>query len=267
MDYSNWLMVLDLDGTLLNSRRNISDENKAAIEEWKALGGRVCLASGRSAGSIYPYWRELGLRLPVICGNGSGIYDFVGGGFIHHINLPSGGAALAAAADAALPETGITIYKDGKVYFCKINAVTERNLSNENLPPLYADYRSLPEPWEKILFSQEPEHTPEVAALMEKLADKSKFRLLLSAPVYFEVLSPEANKGVALRKYCELLGFELSKTVAVGDNENDVMMLADAALSFTVANCTEPAREAADRVVGSNDESCVRQIMNILEGN
>lgn len=265
MNFNGKLLVVDLDGTLLDSRRRVSPENRAAIEEWRSGGGLVCLASGRSARSVGNLWRELGLRLPVICGNGSGIYDFANERFLYHANLAEGGPPLAAAADEALPETGITIYKDGEVYFCKTNAVTRRNMEHEGLPPLYADYRTLPEPWEKILFCQEPEHTPKVAALMEKLADRRRFRLLLSAPVYFEVLDPAAEKGRALESYIRLLGIDRGSVITVGDNENDVGMLRAGALSFTVANCTAAAREAAQMVVGSNDESCVRQIVDILK--
>ncbi len=263
--FNGYLIVFDMDGTLLNSEHTISEENKQALNEWRELGGALCIASGRSKESLRPYWHELGCTLPVICGNGSGVYDFVKEEFLYHVNLPVGSRFLAEAADAALPETGITIYKDGTVYFCKLNAVSERNIRNEKLPRITADYRTLPEPWEKILFCQTPEHTPKVAALMEKLADKEKFRLLKSDPVYFEVLNPIANKGMALSWYCTHLGFDMKKTVAAGDNENDEAMLREAGYSFTVANCTPAARAAAQRVVCSHNESCAREIVDIMK--
>ncbi len=264
-NFSGYLIVFDMDGTLLDSERKISAENKAAIREWEAMGGEICLASGRSRESLRPYYRELGCRLPVICGNGSGIYDFNKEEFLYHVNLPEGSRFLAELADERLPDTGITIYKDGRVYFCKRNAVSERNIKNEALPPLTADYRLLDEPWEKILFCQEPEHTPKIAELMESAADKERFRLLKSAPVYFEVLNPEANKGKALKWFCAHFGFELEKTAAVGDNENDVMMLEEAGFSFTVANCTAAARRAAQRVICGNDGNCAREIVDFMK--
>lgn len=263
--FNGYLIVFDMDGTLLDSAHLISDKNKEAIREWTALGGEFCLASGRSKESLRPYYKELQCRLPVICGNGSGIYDFDREEFLYHVNLPEGSRRLAEAADASLPDTGITVYKDGTVYFCKMNAVSERNIRNEGLPRLTADYRTLPEPWEKILFCQEPAHTDKVRELMERVADRDKFRLLKSDPVYFEVLNPDANKGKALKWYCSHLGFDIEKTVAIGDNENDVMMLETAGHSFTVANCTDAARNAAQQVVGSNNESCARQVVDIMK--
>ncbi len=264
-DFSGYLMVFDMDGTLLDSGRRISEENKAALIEWQSLGGELCLASGRSVESLRPYYSELGCRNPVICGNGSGIYDFLREDFIYHVNLPEGGRELAAAADELLPHTGITVYKDGKVYFSKINAVSERNIRNERLPRLTADYKTLPYPWEKILFCQEKDYTDKVAELMKKIAPEGKFRLLKSDPIYFEILNPDANKGKALKWYCTNLGFDMEKTVAAGDNENDVMMLREAGYSFTVANCTEAARAAAKHIVGDNDRHAARMIVDKMK--
>ncbi len=265
MDFKGYLMVIDMDGTFLDSKRNISPENRAAINEWRSLGGAVCIASGRSAAGLVGIQRELGLDLPLICGNGSGIYDCGKGELIYSVTLPEGGRELAALADRLLPETGITIYKDAKVYFCKENAATVRNMTHEHLPHLTADWRTLPYPWEKILFSQEQQYTADVQELMERSADTSVFRLLKSAPVYFEVLNPMASKGRALEEYCARLGFDLAKVVAVGDNENDVSMLEIAGYSFTVANCTPPARAAARWVVGDNDHSCAADVVRIMK--
>lgn len=264
-NFEGHLLVFDMDGTLLNSRREISCENKAAIKEWLDLGGELCLASGRSKESIKPYYEELGCKNPIICGNGSGVFDFDKNEFLYHVNLKDGGRDFARLADELLPETGITVYKDGKVYFCKINAVSLRNMKNEALPPLTANYEDLPYPWEKILFCQEAEHTKKVRALMEKYGAQENYRLLQSAPVYFEILSPEANKGKALKWYCQALGFDINKTVAAGDNENDVQMLKAAAYSFTVENCTPAARNAARFVVGSNDCHCARMIVDKMK--
>lgn len=264
-DFQGYLLVFDMDGTLLDSNRHVSEESKQAIKEWTALGGEVCLASGRSAQSLRPYYEELGCKNPVICGNGSGVYDFNREEFLYHVNLPDGGREIARAADENLPHTGITIYKDGKVYFSKINSVTKRNIKNENLPLLSADYKTLPYPWEKILFCQESEHTDKVRTLMENMGAGEKYRLLKSAPVYFEILNPDANKGKALKWYCTNLGFDMEKTVAVGDNENDVLMLETAGYSFTVSNCTPAARSAAQYIVGSNDMHAARMVIDKMK--
>ncbi len=227
-DFHDYLLVFDMDGSLLNSKHEITKKNIDALDEWRSMGGRLCLASGRSADSLRPYHRLLGCQLPVICGNGSGIYDYEKESFLYNITLPDGGRELAAAADKLLPESGITIYKDGKVYFCKENEATRRNMENEGLPHLSADYNTFPYPWEKILLSQDEQYTDKVHSLMSEIVDQSVFRLLRSAPVYYEILSPAANKGLALKELCNIFGFELSRTVAVGDNENDVSMLKEA---------------------------------------
>lgn len=264
-NFTGYLLVLDMDGTFLDDKRQASEDNLAAVARWRSMGGEVCIASGRSAAGLLPLHKLLDCRLPLICGNGSGIYNPEKGEFLYSITLPEGGRELAEIADRLLPETGITVYKDGKVWFCKENNATYRNMTNEHLPHLTADWRTLPYPWEKILFSQEAEFTDAVHKLMHQVADTKVFRLLKSAPVYYEVLNPLASKGQALREFCRMYGYDPGKVVAVGDNENDVSMFEVAGYSFTVANCTPAARAAAQRVICDNNHSCVREVVNIMK--
>src|SRR5687768_15090596 len=65
------LLALDLDGTLLNGRGQISDRNRAAIESARATGVRVALVTGRRFRDTRPIALELGLDVPLISHNGA----------------------------------------------------------------------------------------------------------------------------------------------------------------------------------------------------
>ena len=69
------LIVIDLDGTLLNSEGEVSDENKEAIKAAKEKGAIVILASGRMPRAIKSYAQDIGADKYIICGNGAIIYD------------------------------------------------------------------------------------------------------------------------------------------------------------------------------------------------
>ena len=65
------LIALDLDGTLLNSRGELSERNRAAIASARERGGSVALVTGRRFRDARPLALELGLDVPVIAHNGA----------------------------------------------------------------------------------------------------------------------------------------------------------------------------------------------------
>ena len=69
------IITIDLDGTLLNSRGEISSENRNAIKKAKEQGIEVVLASGRVSDSVLNIAKDIGADKYFICGNGSMIYD------------------------------------------------------------------------------------------------------------------------------------------------------------------------------------------------
>ena len=70
------LVALDLDGTLLNNKMQIQRETVDAINRVRRRGVQVMLATGRHHVAAYPYWDQLQLELPAVCGNGSYVYDY-----------------------------------------------------------------------------------------------------------------------------------------------------------------------------------------------
>ena len=86
---------------------------------------------------------------------------------------------------------------------------------------------------------------------------KEELYVTLSKAEYLEFLPPTADKGKALALVAQRYGIGQAQTVAFGDGWNDVPMLQWAGLGLAVANAVDPAKAAADRVIGSNDEDGV----------
>ena len=74
-DISKVVLVTDMDGTLLNSKKEVTPKDRKAIEYFMSLGGRFTVATGRTIQSFSHYYDLLDLRFPVIMFNGSVIYD------------------------------------------------------------------------------------------------------------------------------------------------------------------------------------------------
>ena len=74
--FDGYLLVSDMDGTLLNKKGKLSEENKRAIEYFVDNGGHFTLATGRMMPSIKRHINKMKVTLPVIMYNGTKVYDF-----------------------------------------------------------------------------------------------------------------------------------------------------------------------------------------------
>ena len=75
-DFSKWLVVSDIDGTLNNKMRKLPRVNYDAIKKFTEMGGNFTLASGRLTSSLERNYNRITPNQPAIVLNGAGIYDF-----------------------------------------------------------------------------------------------------------------------------------------------------------------------------------------------
>lgn len=78
-DISKVILLSDMDGTLLNSKKEISDADRSAIRRFTELGGKFTIATGRTIQSFEQYVEMLELKMPVIMYNGAAIHDYISG--------------------------------------------------------------------------------------------------------------------------------------------------------------------------------------------
>ena len=115
-DISKVILLSDMDGTLLNSKKQITDTDRAAIERFQALGGHFTVATGRTIQSFEQFLSILDLRSPVIMYNGAAIHDYSSGETLYTQPLPQECKAMAIELLAALPEAGGEVLKAGGTY-------------------------------------------------------------------------------------------------------------------------------------------------------
>nr|MCR5174475.1 Cof-type HAD-IIB family hydrolase [Oscillospiraceae bacterium] len=91
MRYEETVLFSDLDGTLFDSRGEISSENRLAIEEYKARGGKFAISTGREPRNAMTYVRENITNAPSVTINGSAVYDFGTGEYLYTVTIPRRG--------------------------------------------------------------------------------------------------------------------------------------------------------------------------------
>jgi Cof subfamily protein (haloacid dehalogenase superfamily) len=272
------LLALDLDGTLLNSRGEISPRNRQALAMAREQGVRVALVTGRRFRDARPLALELGLDVPVISHNGALTKHALTLETVAAILLPLEAAQAvlrmgrADDLDAMVSDDheglGVLLYdriSEGNTALEKYIAWSRRIHGDEaeesvrRVPSLeqYLDHAPV-----HIAFSGS-------CARMEKLADTLRHELGASikalATMYpkhdfalIDVVSPEASKGAGVAAAAAELGIGREEVMAVGDNHNDLEMLHYAGTGVIMGNAQAALHDVDGfHLTATNDEDGV----------
>lgn len=262
------LIVSDFDGTLIDSRQQILPCVRQAIEEYIAAGGIFAVCTGRMLTSILPRVRELGLKGLVMAYQGSVIADIESGTIIK-----DGGFEFYKVAEICrkIEELGhnINVYNNDKLYtnIPKDNKSLQLYERIVGINAEYVDGKISDFVFNHKLFCQK------VASLVApsereflytelKKSLSNRFDVTCSAEVLVEVSPLGDNKGEALKYLAKYYGIPIEKTLAVGDNLNDLSMILSAGVGCAVGNGTQALKNAADFISVSNDEGAIAQIIN-----
>lgn len=261
------LIVSDFDGTLIDDHQRILPEVKSAINEYVAAGGIFAVCTGRMLRSILPQVRELGLKGLVIAYQGTLIADIETGKIIKN-----GGMEYFEVAEVCknLEELGydINIYSDENIYtsypannpylsrYEEIIGVKAIHI-NGKISDYVAEHKMR---CQKVLsIVSESEREKLYSELCKRIDDR--FDVTCSATVLVEISPLGDNKGEAVKFLAEHYNIPIEKTVAAGDNLNDLSMIEAAGIGCAVGNATQRLKDAADFVSISNNEGAVAQII------
>jgi Cof subfamily protein (haloacid dehalogenase superfamily) len=263
LPFHKMLLVSDMDGTLLDSRNEISEKNRKAIERFMALGGRFTVATGRMEASVRPFLPSLPLNAPAILLNGSMIYDFHRERVLFQKWLTADVLPLLSMLQLSFPNLGIEVYADGHVYFVQQNHLTDKHQQKEGFAVRLASLQEIPKPWQKVILVGEPER---LANLQQTLAKMEKgVHVVLSEPHFLELLPAGATKGDALRKLMNLLEIPPSSVLAIGDHLNDAEMLQVAGTGIAVANAHPKLKAIATFCGVDHNQHAVADVIQRIE--
>jgi Cof subfamily protein (haloacid dehalogenase superfamily) len=244
------LIVLDVDGTLLDSRLRIPAATRRAVPVLLAAGHRLVLASARPPRSVLALAQTLlgDGAAEMIALNGalvtrgretlaerpigpSTVADLVG-----HVRRSGLAASLYARWEWLVEEEGPEIRAEAAIVGFG--------------PRRVDDLAALGSPAHKLLA---------IGAGAPAFRDRVRggVEVSLSKPGYCEVVAAGASKAEAVALVRRALGVPAENVIAFGDAENDVPMLEAAGVAVAMGNAVEAVKRAADLVTGSNDEDGV----------
>lgn len=263
MDYK--LIVLDIDGTLTNSKKEITPHTRYALLEAQSQGKKVILASGRHPIGIEPIARDLMLDK-----NGGYIMAFNGGKIINcatNQTIVSKIFPNEYLSDivSVLKESNITIntYSDNSIISDnKVNDYTyvERDILKINMVVVDDFVSAVKFDINKILLAGEPDEIDKYKEILAMRYD-GLLDVYKSAPYFLEIMPFGVTKGSMLPLLLDKLGVNRDELIAFGDNYNDMTMIGYAGFGVAMGNAEEDVKKIANYVCESNDEDGVAKTM------
>ncbi|MBE6601651.1 MAG: HAD family phosphatase [Ruminococcaceae bacterium] len=259
------LIVSDLDGTLLDNHSQIPQKNRDAIAYFESEGGYFTYISGRVARCMAPIFKMMTPPIPVGSNNGM-VYDPNAGEWVDFESMTLDVLPLVEDILAQLPDAGLVVMGKKHIYFSKREPIADRFREIVGLPERYDALKDIQEPFCKLLFTYPAEKFEELRHAVDSHPLAANYELVRSDPKYYEVMPKGCNKGRALERLAAYLKVSPERTIAVGDNENDISMFRKAHVGIAVANAAPLAKEAADTVLDvTNEEGAIAEIIRRLD--
>lgn len=262
------LAAFDMDGTLLDSTRNLQPGTRQAFAAMRAAGTRIMLASGRPIPGLSMLATKLNLGQDLIFAglNGSVVVDQATGTEIarHPVPMTVSVALIrlgrAHGVTVMLPQRQHLIVDDNSNPRVGYEA-DGNDLTVQVIP----DLTQVAEAPTKILFCAERSILEELYS--DVMRDfHNDIELTYSSPIYLEATVKGVDKSSAIRDFCRAENIDLNQVIAFGDNGNDITMLRAAGLGVAMGNGIPEAKEAADVVTTShNDEGIARVLRQYFD--
>ena len=239
--------------------------NRAALDYYLSEGGLFSVATGRAHQTFSPYLGRVPMNAPAILSNGAVIYDFSTQKELCHAYLPRDTGADAQLLSDAMPWLGFETHLGGLVYTYRPNEITRRHIHKIGFPWVETTFDEMPGPWTKLLLQHEEHEALEEAARWMRERFPGKYEVIFSNHRLLEITAPGATKGQAALRVAELLHIRREDLYCIGDNQNDIPMLAVSAIPFAPANCAKEVRDFGARLVCSCDEGAIADVVDVLD--
>ena len=283
------LIAIDLDGTLLNSYGEISEENKKAIKKAREKGIEVVLASGRMASSIKSFANEIGANNYVIAGNGALVIDVQNNEILYNdcISKEKTLKIIKICEENNIYYTVNTEkyiiskrIKNNLLYYHYENAKRSDNQKTQiNIVENISKYieendvgyiaKITISDSDKIIFNGIMKKIREIKKLnvldvsnMSRKIIKSGTEKIEIKYFYTEITNDKVDKWNAIAKLAKKLGIDKSEIMAIGDNQNDLEMIKNAGKGIIIGNGALANQNIEGTIVESCDKNGVAEAIN-----
>lgn len=259
MDYK--LLVLDLDGTLTNPKKEITEHTKNTLIKAQQQGVKIVLASGRPTYGIAPLANQLQLdeyEGYILSYNGGEIIDWKTGEIMYKNLLDP--EVLPYLYECATKNQFAIVTYDGEYVLTEYPedeyVLKEALLNVMKIKKVDNFLDAVKHPIAKCLIVGEPTRLAELEKEMyEHLKDR--MGVFRSEPYFLELVPKGIDKAQSLSVLLKEIGLTKDEMIAIGDGFNDLSMIQYAGLGIAMENAQSVVKENADFITRSNSEDGV----------
>lgn len=264
-------VFIDIDETLTNSQREVTEKTKLEIKKCVENGVKIILSSGRSRREAMDFQEQIGTSPYIVSSNGASAYDAENGVEIYNERID--------------PQMVLQLIKHSREngYRIKLN-YKDLLVMNEAAYPDEKDKEVSYEELERVAVEEQVVQCVITSTDFEKMkvfrdyiknecvgiavANESKrFKnpdLKPSRNYYCDVASVKVSKGNAVKAVCEYFEIKPEEIVTIGDGENDLSMFELTPNSVAMGNSLPEIKEKANYVTDSNDEDGVAKVLGFI---
>ncbi|MBP3040716.1 sugar-phosphatase [Bacillaceae bacterium Marseille-Q3522] len=263
------LIAIDMDGTLLNDQQEVTTEVMETLHAARAIGVKIVLCSGRPIGGIRRYLKELQLTEEgdyVIAFNGALVQNAHTNEVVSEISLEYDDLVDLYKLSLEL-NTPMHFFDATEVYTPNrdISKYTVLESYLTHVPLHFRNVEEMPKDMmiPKVMYIDDPEKLVHTIASIPATV-REKYTMVRSSPYFFEILHPKVGKGNAVKQLAEYLGIKQEEVMSIGDNGNDLSMIAYAGCGVAMANAIPEVKEIANFHTLSNNNNGVAHAIREL---
>ncbi len=259
------ILVLDIDGTLVNSKKEITPETLKYIKQIQEMGHKVALASGRPFPGLRQYTEPLELARYggyALSFNGGKVIDCATETVIYQKNIPNRYAKVLYDF-AREKKIGLVTYKKNQVITGTDTddyMAYEARLNHMELCKVDDFLKCVDFDMTKCLMTVDPEvseqYEKELAALVSP-----ELNVFRSEPYFIEITVQGVDKAESIARLLEHIGMKRENCICCGDGFNDKTMVAYAGIGVAMGNAQQVVKDVADYVTASCDEDGVVEVI------
>lgn len=267
------LLCMDMDGTLLNTKGEISKRNIETIKRAHEKGVKVTICTGRIFTSARYYADLIGIKVPIIATNGSYIREKDRDEIIYKSVL---GKRKCEDILKVLKKYEIfPHFNTPDIVFTEKIIYSSQSYANMNksLPKNRQIEIQVVEDWTDIFNKYEEEilkcicideNMEKVKAAKKELQSNKELEVVSSRMDNFEVMSNGVSKGRAVEVLAGFYNIKQNEIMCIGDNENDISMIRYAGIGVAMGNAEEFVKDAANYITATNDDDGVAKAIEKL---